>query len=137
MISLDKRNASCNLIFDLSTKTCFSNKTRNVNDKVFNNIIRKNEVKTLVKHNNACDYKFKCDSTTCNSNQKWSNDVESIAHTKKIIARILAYVFLKIVVLKNVVNDSVTICYEVISVTVNVSTKVINNISTNVYVLCQ
>ena len=30
MISLDKRNASCNLVFDLSTKTCFSNKTRNV-----------------------------------------------------------------------------------------------------------
>ena len=136
MISLDKRNASCNLVFDLSTKTCFSYKTRNVNDKVFTNIARKNEVKTLVKHN-ACDYKFKCDSTTCNSNQKWSNDVESIAHTKKIIARILAYVFLKIVVLKSVANDSVTVCYEVISMAVNVSTNVTNNTSTNVYVLCQ
>ena len=51
MISLDKRNGSCNLVDDSSAKISVSNKTRDANDKVFNMITRINEVKALVKHN--------------------------------------------------------------------------------------
>ena len=35
MISLDKCNGSCNVLDDLSTKTCASSKTKDVNVKVF------------------------------------------------------------------------------------------------------
>ena len=51
MITLDKGNGSCNLVDDSFTKICVSNKTRDINDKVFNMITRTNEFKTLVKHN--------------------------------------------------------------------------------------
>ena len=32
-----------------------------------------NESKTFVKHI-SCDFKFRLNSTTCNSNQKWNNE---------------------------------------------------------------
>ena len=35
MISLDKCNGSCNVLDDLSTKTCASSKTKDVNVKLF------------------------------------------------------------------------------------------------------
>ena len=44
------------------------------NVKVFNIIIRINEPKTLIKHI-SCDCKCKFTSTTCNSNQRWNNEI--------------------------------------------------------------
>ena len=76
------------------------NVPKDVNVKVFNMIRRKNEVKTLVKHI-LCDCKCKCNSTTCNSDQKWNNDTchceKSIVYAKKIIVGILAHVFVRTV----------------------------------------
>ena len=73
MINLDKCNGSCNVIDDLSTEIHFPTKTKSVNVKVFNIIIRINEAKTLAKHN-FCDCKWNFDCTTCNLNQKWNNE---------------------------------------------------------------
>ena len=71
MISLDKCNGSCN-VYDLSTQICVLSKTKNAHVKVFNMITRIYETKTLVKHI-SCDFKFKFNSATCNSYQKWNN----------------------------------------------------------------
>ena len=49
MISLDKCKGSCNIVDDLSTKTC-SEWNRDVNVKSFNMITRINEAKTLTIH---------------------------------------------------------------------------------------
>ena len=40
--------------------------------KNFNTIAKINGAKTLVKHI-SCDCNWKCNSTACNSNQKWNN----------------------------------------------------------------
>ena len=52
---------------------CVASKTKGINVEVFNMTTRVGGAKTLVKHV-VCDYKCKCNSTTCNSNQKWDNE---------------------------------------------------------------
>ena len=47
---------------------------RDINIKVFNIIRRINEAKVLIKHI-SCGCKCKFNTTTCNLNQKWNNDV--------------------------------------------------------------
>ena len=69
MISLDKCNDSCNV---LSPRMCIPKKTSDINVKVSNMIKNKNEAKTMIKHI-LWDCKWKSNSTTCNSNQKWNN----------------------------------------------------------------
>ena len=41
--------------------------------KVFNMITNRNETKTLAK-NTSCDWKWKPNALTCNSDQKWNNE---------------------------------------------------------------
>ena len=105
MISLDKRNGSCNAVDDLSTKICVPSETKDMNDKKFNMITRTNDAKTLVKH---ISYNCKCKlkTTTCNSNQKWNNDgiiananvrVKNVVRAQNIIAGILVHVFLRVI----------------------------------------
>ena len=53
---------------------CVLNKIKYVNVKVFDTIATVNEAKTLLKHL-PCDCKCKFNSVTCNSNQKWNNDI--------------------------------------------------------------
>ena len=50
----------------------FQKKTNDINVKVSNMITNKNEAKTMTKHI-LWDCKWKSNSTTCNSNQKWNN----------------------------------------------------------------
>ena len=69
MISLDECNESCNV---LSRKICVERKTKDINIKAFNMITNKNEAKTMTKHI-SCDCKWKFNSATCNSYQKWNN----------------------------------------------------------------
>ena len=69
MISLDKCTGSCNVF---SPKICVPKGTKDINVKVFNKIANKNEGKTMTK-GISCYCKFKINSTTCNSNQKWNN----------------------------------------------------------------
>ena len=72
IVSLDKCRRTCNSGNDLSIKICVPSKTKDINVKAFNMIINRNGAKTLLKHI-LCDCKFKFNSTTCNSNQKWKN----------------------------------------------------------------
>ena len=53
---------------------CVLNKTKYVNVKVLDIITIVNEAKALLKHL-PCDCKCKFNSVTCNSNQKWNNDI--------------------------------------------------------------
>ena len=53
---------------------CVLNKTKCVNVKVFGIIKIINEAKTQLKYI-ACNCKCKFSSVTCNSNQKWNNDI--------------------------------------------------------------
>ena len=69
MISLEKCNGSCNV---LSPKLCVPKETEDTNIKVFKTIPNKNKAKAMTKHI-SCDCKFKFNSTTCISNQKWNN----------------------------------------------------------------
>ena len=74
----------------------------NVNGKVFKMMIRENKVKKLERHI-LCDCKCKFECTTCNSDQKYEIMIisnangKSIVRAKKVIAGILAYVFVEIV----------------------------------------
>ena len=49
MISLNKRSGSCNSANYLSTKICVLNKTKDINVKKFNLIIKTNEAKNISK----------------------------------------------------------------------------------------
>ena len=71
LISLDKCNGSCNNLFP---KICVQKKTKDINVKVFNMTTNKDEAKTITKHI-LCDCKCKLISATCNSNQKWNNEI--------------------------------------------------------------
>ena len=59
-----------------------------------------NETKTLLKHI-ACDCKCKFNSVTCNSNQKWNNEIfqcecKSYSMCKKVTSGILVHVFVSV-----------------------------------------
>ena len=64
MISLDKCNESFNVF---SPKIVFRKKAKGINIQVVNLIINQNEAKTLTKHISYA-FKYKFNSTTCNSN---------------------------------------------------------------------
>ena len=50
MINQDICNESCNVVYDLSTKICFPNKSKSVNFKITNKVTRIIELKALAKH---------------------------------------------------------------------------------------
>ena len=80
-------------------------KTKDINFKVFNMITNKNEAKTMVKHISCC-CKCKFNRTTFHSNQKWNNETchreckKYPQSKKKIIAGILAYVFVRMLMIE-------------------------------------
>ena len=66
-------NGSCNVVDDLSMKICVLSKTKDLNAKVINMIIRIYEAQTLLKDiSSNCKCKF--NSRTCNSNKKWRDN---------------------------------------------------------------
>ena len=69
MIILDKCSVSCNV---LSPKICVPKERNNINVKVSNMIINKNEAKAMKKHI-SYDCKSKFNNTTVSSYQKWNN----------------------------------------------------------------
>ena len=71
VIRLGKFSGSCNSGNDLSMRICVPSKTKDLCVKAFNVITNRNEAKTLVKHI-SCSYKYKSNSTTHDSNQKWN-----------------------------------------------------------------
>ena len=93
--------------------------------------------KTLVKHS-SCDGKCKFGSKLCNSNQESNNDKSRCECKKyptyknnyswnpgKCISKNSSH-------LKSIIDDSVIVCDEIISITDNVSTNVTNTTPTNV-----
>ena len=101
MVCVIKCNGSCNIADDLSTKIFVPSETKDLNGQVFNIITRTNEAKTLVKHT-LCDCKCKFNIATCNLNQKWNNgecqcEYKKYCTCEKIIVRIVAHVFVRIV----------------------------------------
>ena len=96
MISIDKCSESCNI---LSLKIWVPKEARGINIKAFNMITNKNKDKKMRKHI-SCDRRCKFNSTTCNSSRKLDNktcqcECKSYRTCKKIIARILAHVFVR------------------------------------------
>ena len=69
MISLSKCIESCNAS---SKKIWVLKETRNINAKKINLIISKNEAKAMTEHI-SCGCKYKCNSRTYKSKQKWNN----------------------------------------------------------------
>ena len=98
MISLNKCVGNYNV---LSTKICVPRKTKDINVKTFNMTTHTNEAKAMTEHI-SCDCKCKLDVQyviqTKNGIIKHVNmNVKIIVHAKKIIVRILAHVFVRIV----------------------------------------
>ena len=49
-----------------------SKRNKRHNDEAFNRLTNKNYAKTMTEYI-SCDFKYKFNSTICNSNQKWNN----------------------------------------------------------------
>ena len=133
MISLDKCSGSCNV---LSLKICVVSGTKDINVKVFNIAANKNEAKVLAEHI-LCDYKCKCNSIVCNSNQIW-NDKTCQCKCKTYCTCEKDYswnpntcICENSKYLKSIIDTSVTENDEIIIVMDNVSTKKTNTIATN------
>ena len=69
MISLDECNGSCNV---LSLEIWVQKVTKKINIKVFNMVTNNNESKVTAKYI-SCECKWKFNSTSSSSNQKWNN----------------------------------------------------------------
>ena len=135
MISLNKWGGRCII---LSPNICVPKKTRDINVKVFNMITnKKNEAKAMAKHI-SCNCKCKFNITTCNLNQKWNNETcqcecKNYRKCKKdyrwnprtIICENGKY-------FKSIADTSVITCVEIISAMNIVSSKMKNNVTTNV-----
>ena len=131
MIGLDKCNGCCNAVDDLSTKMSISNKTKDINVKVFNIVTRLYEDNTLVKHI-SCDCKWKINSRRCNLNQKWNYD-KCQCECKNYHTCTKDYSWNRSTCicengkyLKSVANDSKIVCVEIINATDSVSTDFYN-----------
>ena len=135
MISLDKCSGSCNVL--LPKIGALKKKTKDIIVKAFNMTTNKNGAKTIVKHV-SCDCKCKFNSTTGNSNQKWNNETcqcecKNYRTCKKDYSwNPSTFVCENDKYLKFIANASVITCDEIISVMDIVSTKMTNNIATNV-----
>ena len=68
VISIDKCTASCNVF---SPKVCVPKEITYIYVTAFDVIENKNKAKAMTEHI-SCDCKCKINSTSCNSNQKWS-----------------------------------------------------------------
>ena len=71
VISVDRYTRSCNNV--LSLKICVPKETKDINVKAFDMITNKNEAKAMTKLI-SCDCKWKLNSSTFSSNQKWNNN---------------------------------------------------------------
>ena len=72
VVKLNRCAGSCNTLNDLFNKVLVTNKTENLNLRMFNMITGINESKTLTKHL-SCKCKCKFDGRKYNSDQWWNN----------------------------------------------------------------
>ena len=133
MISLDKCNGRCNVVFP---EICVPKKTKAINVEVFNTIKNKNEAKTMKKHV-SCDCKCKFYSTICNSNQKWNkktyqSQCKNYPKCKKYYSKCICE---NSKYSKRITDTSVIVCDEIISVMDIASTEMSNTMATNQYIV--
>ena len=98
-VKLDRCVESCNTLNDSSKKACISNKTKELNLRVFNMITKINKLITLTKH---ISWECKCrfDDRKYNADQWWNNDkcrceYKNVMYVKKIMFGILLHVIVK------------------------------------------
>ena len=72
-VNLYRCVGSSSTLIDLPDKVCVSNKTEELNLRVFSVITEINESKTLTKII-SCKCKCSCDGRKCNSEQYWNNN---------------------------------------------------------------
>ena len=98
----------------------------------------------MLKHFNVQHFKFKSNSTTCNSNQEWDNKICQ-CECKKYRKGKNDYswnpstcISEKSKYLKSITDTSVTECYEIIIVMNNVSTKmtIVTNVMSGASINC-
>ena len=106
---------------------------KDINFKVFNLISNKNEAKAIAKHI-SCDCKWKFNSKTCNSNRKWNNkrfqcDCKNYHKSKKHYNWNLSTCTCENrKYLRNIADNSVIACDEIIHVMDILLTKMANTI---------
>ena len=140
-VKLDRCVEICKTLNDLSNKACTTNKTEDLNLRVFNMIRSINGSKALAKHV-SCERKCKLDGTKCNSNQWWNKD-KCRRECKKHICQ-KEYVWNLSTCncengkyLASIMDDSVIMCDEIIEKTVptNFNEKKANYKTQNFYIL--
>ena len=101
MISLNRSTKSCNVF---PPKICFPKETKDINVMAFNMITNKDKVKAMTKHI-SCEFQCKFNTTTRNSKQRNNKtcqcECKILISAKKIIVRIVAPAFMKIVSILN------------------------------------
>ena len=106
---------------------------KDINFKVFNLISNKNEAKAIAKYI-SCDCKWKFNSKTCNSNQKWNNkrfqcDCKNYHKSKKDYNWNLSTCTCENrKYLRNIADNSVIPCDEIVHVMDILLTKMANTI---------
>ena len=134
MISLNECAGSCTV---LSPKIWVPKETKDINVKGFNMITNKDQVKPMTEHI-SCNCKWKFNSTTCNSNQKWSYkrcqcECKNYGKCKEYYSwNPSKCVYENKKYLKSIGDNSVVESDEIIIVLNNVSRKKANTIAANV-----
>ena len=135
IISLDKCNGSFNIS---SPKICVPNKPKGINLKVFNMVTNITEAKIMTEHIVNCYCKWKFNSKTFNSNQKWNNqtchcECKNYHKCKKDYSwNPSTCTFENSNDLKSIDDTSVMDCDEIILVMDTLSTKIENTIAINI-----
>ena len=121
----------------LSLKICVPKETKDINLKAFNMITNKYEAKTMTKHISG-DCKYKLNSRTCYSNQKWNNKIcqcecKSYCICKKYYKwNLRTCTCENSKYLKSIANTSVIKCDKIITVLDIVATKITDTTARNV-----
>ena len=131
IISSNKSTGTCNVS---SPKIYVPKETKHSNVKGLN-ITNENEAKAITEHI-LCDCKYKFHSTTCNSNQKWSNktcksECKNYCACKKDYSRNPSTcIYENSKYLKSISHISVIKCDEIITAMDIISTVKTNTIAT-------
>ena len=72
-IEVNKYRGSCNDINDPYSKLCVPYVVKDINDKVFNLILRTNETRHIEWHE-TCNCKCRLDASVCNNKQRWNKN---------------------------------------------------------------
>ena len=72
-ILINKCSGSCNMLDDPTAKLCVPNIIKGINMKVYNFLMRLNEIRNVLWHE-SCKCVCRLNSSVCNSKQIWNSD---------------------------------------------------------------